>query len=215
MLLLAIVLLAIWITLALTKLPALIFVSIVMATGLTLRQITKARAKRRPKPSLLRQAILEQLTPGVMAGKKVLLATAGSDDLADPALEIAKKENAALLVCFVRQVALSYKIEAERMFTLDTDPAAQALFTDFLAHGHRYKIPIIPVYDTGPDAAVLIAEQAAMNAADKVIIGSSRRGAIHHLIKGSFQRRLEHLLPPEVKVTVASPPVIALAEAST
>jgi hypothetical protein len=37
---------------------------------------------------------------------------------------------------------------------------------------------------------------------DKVLIGSSRRGAIHHLLKGSFQRRLESLLPPEIHVQV-------------
>src|SRR5439155_5906001 len=59
MLLLGILLVAIWITLALTKLPALIFVSIVLATGLILRQVTRLAAKRRPRPSLLRQAIIE------------------------------------------------------------------------------------------------------------------------------------------------------------
>lgn len=207
MFLLGVLLVAIWITLALTKIAALIFVCIVLAVGLILRQITKFAAQRRPKPTLLRQAIMEQLTPDTLVGRKVLLATAGSDDLADPALEVAQKEHAALVICFVREVALSYKVEAgERTFTLDTDPAALILFTDFLAHGHRYGVPIIPVYDTGPDAAVLIAEQAAMNAVDRVVIGSSRRGAIHHLIKGSFQRRIESLLPPEVKVIVVSPP---------
>ena len=62
MLVLGIFLFAIWITLAITKIHALIFVCIVLAIGLTLRQITRATAKRRPKPSLLRQAIVEQLT---------------------------------------------------------------------------------------------------------------------------------------------------------
>jgi len=202
---LGVLLVGIWVTLALTKIPALIFVSIVLAIGLILRQITKLAARRRPRPSLLRQAIMEQLTPDAFARPKILLATAGSDDLADASLELAQKENAALLVCFVRQVALNYKVEAERSFSLDTDPAAQALFAEFLAHGHQYRVPIIPSYDTGPDAATLIAENAAMNGAHKVVIGSSRRGAIHHLIKGSFQRRLESLLPPDVRVVVVTP----------
>jgi hypothetical protein len=99
-------------------------------------------------------------------------------------------------------VALSYKVEAERRLTLDTDPAAQTLFTDFLAHGHRYAVPIIPVYDTGPDAAELIAEHAAMNGVHKVLLGTSRRGAIHKIIKGSFQRKLESFLPPDIPVHV-------------
>ena len=31
---------------------------------------------------------------------------------------------------------------------------------------------------------------------------SSRRGAIHQMIKGSFQKRLEDLLPPDIPVQV-------------
>jgi amino acid transporter/nucleotide-binding universal stress UspA family protein len=202
MLALGVLLVAIWITLAFTKIHALIFVCIVLAVGLILRQVTKLATQRRPKPSLLRQAIMEQLPLDALAKPKILLATAGSDQMADPALEIARREGAALVVCFIREVALSYKVEAEQRLTLDTDPAAIALFTDFLAHGHRYGVPIIPVYDTGHNGAELIAEQAAINGVSKVLIGSSRRGALHHLIKGSFQRRLESLLPPDVPVQV-------------
>ncbi len=202
MLLLGILLALIWVTLAITKLHALAFVAIVLATGLILRQLTQIASKRRPKPSLLRQAIVDQLPPDALAKPKILLATAGSDDLADAALEIAAAEEAALVVAFVRQVSLSYKVEAETQLTLDSDPAAQALFTDFLSHGHRYGVPIIPVYDTGPNAAELIAEHAAMNGVSKVLLGSSRRGAIHKIIKGSFQRHLESLLPPDIPVQI-------------
>jgi amino acid transporter len=206
MLVLGVLLVAIWITLATTKIHALIFVSIVLAVGLILRQVTKAAKARRPKPSLLRQAIMEQLPPDALVKPKVLLATAGSDTLAEPALAIAKEENAALVVTFIREVALSYKVEAESRLTLDNDPAAQALFTDFLEHGHRRKVPIIPVYDTGPNSAELLAEHAAINGVSRVLIGSSRRGTIHHLIKGSFQRKLENLLPPDIPVQVITPP---------
>jgi nucleotide-binding universal stress UspA family protein len=202
MLVLGVLLTLIWVTLAVTKLHALAFVAIVLATGLILRQLTRIASQRRPKPSLLRQAIMDQLPLDALARPKVLLATAGSDDLADAALEVAQAENASLVVAFVRQVALSYKVEAETRLTLDSDPAAQALFTDFLAHGHRYGVPIIPVYDTGPDSAELIAEHAAMNGVHKVLLGSSRRGVIHKIIKGSFQRQLETLLPPDIPVQV-------------
>ncbi|MEO6434605.1 MAG: hypothetical protein ABIP55_02440, partial [Tepidisphaeraceae bacterium] len=116
---------------------------------------------------------------------------------------------AALVVTFIREVALNYRVEAENRLTLDNDPAAQALFADFLAHGHEYAVPIIPVYDTGPNGAELLAEQAAINGVSRVLIGSSRRGALHHLIKGSFQRRLEALLPPEVRVEVIAMPHVA------
>jgi amino acid transporter/nucleotide-binding universal stress UspA family protein len=197
-------LIAIWFTLAFTKFHALIFVTIVLAVGLTLRQLTRYAATRRPKPSLLRRAIIEQLTPEALARPRILLATAGSAAMADAAMEIAAAENAALVVCFIREVALNFKVEAESRFTLDNDPAAQAMFADFLSRGHGFGVPIIPMYDTGTNAAEQLAELAAMNGVDRILIGSSRRGALHHIIKGSFQRRIESLLPPEIHVQVLS-----------
>jgi amino acid transporter len=202
MAMLAALLMGIWITLAFTKMHALVFVLVVLAVGLSLREITRFAARRHPSPSLLRRAIMEQLTPGALARPKLLLATAGSDQMAIAALEAAQAQNAALVVCFIREVALSYKVDAETKLTLDTDPAAQTLFTNFLARGHEYGVPIIPMYDTGPNSAELIAETAAINAVQKVLIGSSRRGKVHQLIKGSFQRKLEGLLPSEIPVTV-------------
>lgn len=195
-------LVVVWVTLAFTKPQALAFVTIVMAVGLGLRAVTKLHARRRPKPSLLRRAIMEQLPEDAMSRRKILLATAGSDEMADAALAIAQAENAALVVTFIRPVALSYKVEAENRMSLDTDPAAVDLFTEFLEHGHRYNVPVIPMYDIGTNAPELIAEFAALNAVDRVLIGSSRRGAIHQILKGSFQRRLESLLPPEIPVQV-------------
>jgi nucleotide-binding universal stress UspA family protein len=206
MALLAIFLSGAWFTLASTKKSALIFVSVVMATGLILRQVTKYAAARRAKPSLLRQAIMEQLTPDAFARPKIMLATAGSDDLAEAACALAEKEGDTLVVCFVREVALNYKVEAEQRLTLDSDPAAQQLFGEFLEHGHRHGVPIIPYYDTGPNGPELIAEAAAMNGVHKLIIGSSRRGALHNLIKGSFQRKLESLLPPDIRIVVMELP---------
>jgi nucleotide-binding universal stress UspA family protein len=189
-----------------TKVHALIFVCVVMIFGLSLRAATRAHAKRRPKPSLLRQAIFEQLTPDALARPRVMLATAGSDAMADAAIELARREHAALVVSFVRDVALNYRVNAENVFTLDTDPAAQALFADFLKHGHEAGVPIIPMYDTGHDAPLAIAEGAAMNGVSTILIGSSRRSALHQIIKGKFQHRLEALLPPEVKVRVLEHP---------
>ena len=67
-------------------------------------------------------------------------------------------------------------------------------------------MPVLPIYDTGPDAAVLIAENAAIYGCQKVLIGTSRKGALYHLIKGHFQPRLESLLPPDIPVQVMAPP---------
>ena len=209
---LGVLLLGIWVTLAFTKLHALAFVSIVLAIGLIARQATKIIARRQgERPSLLRRAILEQLPPEATVGKKYLLGTYGSVALAEPALRMCRQEEAALVVCFIRQVALSYRHEAGERFTLDTDPAAQRTFAKFLDLGHEMNVPVIPVYDTGHDAAELLAENAAIFGCSKVLIGTSRQGHLYHLIKGHFHHRLERLLPPEVPVEVVVDPVVVRA----
>jgi K+-sensing histidine kinase KdpD len=194
---------AIWVTLALTKLHALAFVCVVLAVGLTARAATKWFATRKgERPSLLRQAIMEQLPPEALAKPRVLVGTYGSEALAPAALRHAKEHDAALVVAFVRQVSLSYKYDGERRLTIDTDQAALKTFSRFLELGHDLGVPVIPVYDTGPNAEELLAESAAMNGVDRVLIGTSRQGALYHLIKGHFQRRLEAVLPPEIPVQV-------------
>jgi amino acid transporter len=202
MTLLGVVLLAIWATLAFTKLHALAFVTIVMAAGLIARALTKRLAARRPRPSLLRRAIAEQLPAQVMAGPKVMIGTYGSVELAPAAIALAAQADAALVVSFVRQVSLSYKYESEQRLGIDSDAAAQRTFARFLELGYEAGVPIVPVYDTGADAAIVMAENAAIYGCDRVLIGSTRKGAVYHLIKGHFQRRLEALLPPEIKVQV-------------
>jgi amino acid transporter len=206
MALLGLLLVAIWITLAFAKWHALVFVCIVLAIGLLARLATKSYQQRRGgKLSLLRQAIVEQITNEAMAKPKILLGTYGSDLLAGTALRRAKEQNAALVVCFVRQLALSYRYNDGRRLTIDTDLGALKTFSRFLELGHEQGVMVLPVYESGPEATVLLAETAALYGVEKVLIGTSRQGALYHLIKGHFQRRLEGLLPPEVKVEVVVP----------
>jgi hypothetical protein len=202
MLVLGIFLLAIWVTLAYTKQEALRFVTVVMIVGLSARTATNWLAARRPKPSLLRQAIAEQLTPDALGKRKIMIGTYGSEALAPAALSIAKAEDMALVVCFIRHVNLSIKWGGP--LSIDTDLGAQKAFARFLELGHEMGVPVLPVYDTGPDAAVLLAENAAIYGCQRVLIGTSRQGVIYHLVKGSFQRRLEALLPADIPVQVIS-----------
>jgi hypothetical protein len=50
-----------------------------------------------------------------------------------------------------------------------------------------------------------MAENAAIHGCARILIGTTRKGALYHLIKGHFQRRLEALLPPEIPVQVIAP----------
>jgi amino acid transporter len=206
MMVLGMVLLVIWVTLAFVKHEALIFVCIVMVVGLVARQFSRWwGARKGPKPSLLRQAIMEQLTAEALMRPKMLLGTYGSDALSRPALRQAQESGATLVVCFIRQVNLSYKYESEEKLTIESDLAALRAFSRFLDMGHEMGVSVLPIYDTGPDAAELMAENAAIYGCERVLIGTSRQGALYHLIKGRFQERLEALLPPEIPVQVITP----------
>ncbi len=225
MILLGVFLLAIWITLACVKREALLFVAVVMAIGLFARWLTKRLALRKGPPvSLLQRAIEEACTPQALGMPKVLIGTYGSDRLAPAAFTAAREQHAALVVCFIREVNLSYQWDTQ--FRLDTDLAAQRTFARFLDLGHASGVPVIPIYDSGPDAAILMAENAAMLGCSQVLIGTSRHGALYHLVKGRFQERLESVLPPDMPVKVIAvdsneqptqppppPPVRATAEA--
>lgn len=205
MILLGILLLAIWITLALTKLKALAFVSIVLVVGLSARAFTKWIAKHRgDRPSLLRQAIMEQLPSDALLKPKLLLGTYGSDKLVSAALEQARVTNHCLVVCFIRQVKLGYTFGARKL-NIDTDLSALKLFAKILDMGHELHVPVLPVYDSGPDAAEIMAETAAVYGCERVLIGTSRQNALYHFIKGNFQERLEGLLPEELQVQVLLP----------
>lgn len=82
---------------------------------------------------------------------------------------------------------------------------SQRTFARFLELGHEAGVPVLPVYDSGTNPAEAIAESAAIHGCSRVLIGTSRRGAIYHLIKGQFQRKLEALLPREIPVQVIAP----------
>jgi hypothetical protein len=173
----------------------------VMVVGLTARQLNKWLATRKgPRPTLLRQAIMHQLGDGAMSRPKILVGTYGSDALAGQAMAEAARTGSTLVVCFIRSVRLDYRWD--RLLSMDTDLAALKTFSRFLDIGHQMGVPVLPIYDTGDDAAMLIAEAAAMCGCDRILIGSSRQGALYHLIKGYFHQRLEALLPEEIKVEV-------------
>jgi K+-sensing histidine kinase KdpD len=196
----ALLLLAIWVSLGFDKLHAVEFVGIVVAAGFVARAVTKMVQGRNPKLPLIRQAILEHLTPEAFAAPKILVGTYGSDKLALPAIRLARMQGATLVVCFIREVSLSYKYD--RPLTLETDPVAIRVFARYLELAHDEGVKVMPVYDSASDAAVAMAESAAMNSCHTILIGSSRESTLVHLVKGHFQRRLEAMLPGDIRVEV-------------
>ena len=99
-----------------------------------------------------------------MPRPRVLVGTYGSEALAPAALLVARQRGAMLVVCFVRELALSYKYNPEeKRFTLETDGAAQKAFARFPELGHAAGVPVLPVYDSGANAAEVSRRKAIAN----------------------------------------------------
>jgi hypothetical protein len=143
---------------------------------------------------------MRQPGEGALLRPKILIGTYGSDALAEQAMAEAARTGSTLVVCFIRSVRLDYRWD--RPLSMDTDQAALKTFSRFLDIGHQMGMPVLPIYDTGDDAAMLVAEAAAMSGCERILIGSSRQGAVYHLIEGNFFQRLEAILPEEIKVPV-------------
>src|SRR6202042_658703 len=112
-----------------------------------------------PKPSLLRQAIMEQLGAGALDRPRMAIGTYGSVAFAPLAMAEAKSAGATLVVCFIRSVRISNNWE--KALNMDSDIAALKTFAKFLDLGHDMGVPVLPVYDSGEEPAELLAEAAA------------------------------------------------------
>ena len=112
-------------------------------------------------------------------------------------------------------MSLSYKYESEQKLTSTPTWRRSARSPDSWTWATRSACRSFPVYDTGSDAAELIAENAAIYGCERVLIGSSRKGVLYHLVKGNFQQRLEELLPEDMPVEVIVPDDVPVREEET
>jgi hypothetical protein len=65
--------------------------------------------------------------------------------------------------------------------------------------------PLTDLRTTFAELDRVLAKLHPVHGCQAVLIGTTRQGALYHLIKGHFQRRLEAVLPPEIPVKVLVP----------
>ncbi|MBI4553880.1 MAG: amino acid permease [Candidatus Latescibacteria bacterium] len=186
-------------TIAYEKRHALIFAAMVLTVGL----ITRSFARRfRPveQAMTLEAPVLRQLQPFQRAMatpvSAIMVAVRGVTETLRFAIEEARLRDATLYVLFVREIAIREAVD----FTLDQDPTAQAVFTAArqLADG----VPVIPLYCVSDDAAGMILDQAATLGVDYLIVGSSARGRLVHLLRGNVIQEVADKLPEEIRLII-------------
>ena len=200
----ALLMAAIWITVAITKPQALLFAVVMCGAGLFLREMTRARSTAEaispasPEPvSRVREepAVAEG---GMEEAGRILVAARGLTAAARFALEEAHLRSARLYFLFVREVQVATDVGGN----LEDDKEAKQVLEEVRRVASEQKVLLTPVYCVSNSASDMITELAATLGADLVVLGGSRRKLLVNLLRGDTVQQVSHSLPEEIRLVV-------------
>jgi nucleotide-binding universal stress UspA family protein len=192
---------AIWLTIALSKLYALLFVAIVLTVGLAIREYTHrqrrhAAAAPAPPPTTPAPAAAPVSATPPFLGQSILAAARGWTPALQFALEESRIRGAQLLVLYVREVAVNIDMGSN----WQDDPDARVLFTRLESEARGLKVN--KLYSVSDSPADTIIDIAATFGVDAVVLGGSRRATLVNLLKGNVVARVAANLPESMHLIV-------------
>ena len=192
------VLAAVWITIALSKGYALLFVSIILAVGLTVREWTIRRRGVAPAsaPAQAAGVAAPAAAASTFLGQAILVATRGWTPALQFALEASRLRDSQLLVLYIREVAVNLDMGSDWR----NDPEATVLFNRLEVESHKLKVN--KLYSVSDSPADTIIDIAATFGVDTVVLGGSRRAALVNLLKGNVVARVAANLPEPMHLLV-------------
>jgi amino acid transporter len=193
------VLALVWITIALSKPFALLFVAIILGLGLALREGTLRR--RQAVPVAPKLATVVPVSPALgsppeFLGQFILVAARGWTPALQFALEESRVRGAQLLVLYIREVAVNLDMGSN----WQDDPDAKVLFTR-LEH-EAVGLKLNKLYSVSDSPADTIIDIAATFGVDSVVLGGSRRATLVNLLKGNVVARVAANLPESMHLIV-------------
>jgi len=196
-----VLLVAIWITIALSKPHALLFVTIVLAAGFGIRFLAREHLKHAAAvaPAVQPAAAIPANSgsdPEPFIGQFMLVAARGWTPALQFALDESRLRQAHLLVLYIREVAVTIDMGGK----WEDDPAARVLFTRLDAEAHGVKVH--KLYSVSDSPADTIIEIAATFGVDAVVLGGSRRATLVNLLKGNVVTRVAANLPESMHLIV-------------
>ena len=198
----ALLMVAIWVTIAVTKPQAFLFAAILAGVGLFLREAAQRRGgekveEERIVPLGVKEEAKQDLAED---GGRILVAAHGMTASAKFALQEAKLRGARVYFLFVREV----KVAAEVVGRLENDAKALEVMGEMKKAAATDKVALTPVYCTANKASDMIVELAATLGADLVILGGTRRGVLVNLLRGDTVREVSSQLPDEIPLLVVA-----------
>ena len=216
LLVIALVLLAIEVTIIWQKPAARLFAAAVMAAGYLLRAaVNKAPALTQhiprlagtvsswfEEPPLPESAAAPPAIPFDPARPKILVASRGGNPaLIDFAADEAARRGANLLVLFVRELVIAFG-PSDVVQDPERDADAAMVFAAARQAAQEKQVPLMPIYCVSPSTPDMILDFAGTYGVDFVILGVSRRGALTRAIRGDVITRVASYLPPETTLLI-------------
>ncbi|NDC79946.1 MAG: amino acid transporter [Verrucomicrobia bacterium] len=195
---------AIWVTIAVTKVHALMFALTVCGVGLFVRETYRAKLKEETAKGPVPVAVTTGPATPVFGeeegeeGGRILVAARGLTPSAKFALEEAKLRSSRLYFLYIREVQVATEVSGR----LQDDPVAEKVLTEAARIAKDSKVAMTPVYCTANKASDMIVELAATLGADVVVLGGTRRGLLINLLRGDTVREVSAHLPEEIKLVV-------------
>ena len=197
-------------TLAHSKPDALFFVTCVLLGGLALRAYTLKRqglttlTVTREVADIVSPETIAALQPRLEEGAKIMVAARGVTPVLNFALEEAELRKAVLCVLYVREIAVYFAGGPSTIGSAkwQDDPTARAIMSAMMKQGKERDICVLPVYAVSEDAASTILDLAATMGVDYLIIGTSQRSTLAHLLGGSVVTKVAAQLPETIRLLI-------------
>lgn len=198
----ALVLVAVFVTIAVTNRSAAIFagllVIIVLLARAVAHQIT-ARNARLPEPQIGWLAELQRTPLDLDPNKPRIMLAARGRHQAEYAVDLARRRGATLFAIYVRTLrVLDYSPSRVPRIEEDTD-AQEALGTVAVLARHAH-VPFVPIYCSSPEIAEEILDYTVTFGCDTLIMGKSQRTNLARRLEGDVVATIANLLPEGVSL---------------
>ena len=194
----AVVMTAVWVTVAVEKHNALAFAATVLGAGLLARVAFRTyREKVRPV----------EKAPFPADAPRVLVASRGDHGIVDRGLDRAAEIGAAVIVCLIREASFIVGAGASESGQPDPalDPEATRLFEYARRAAQSRGIPLRTLYAVSTAPMYVVADHALTLGVSEVHVGGSRRTRIEKFVRGNPLEDLRQLLSGDVKMVVHRP----------
>ena len=212
MLLTFLILFLVEITVAKNSPNALFFVVCVLGVGFALRWWAMTHAGfetimiKREFADAVSHERTSTFRPNLTPGQSILVAARGLTPVLRFAVEEAKFRQGNLYVLYIKELAVNLLgpiADRERPRWQDDHAAAHIMYA-MIKLGQEIGVPVIPVYVVSENPAATILDISATIGADVLMLGSSHRTKLVHLLKGNVITEVAKNLPENIQLVIHS-----------